>query len=74
MTVFLSAWSAFRPDGVRPGAPGHCSTHHFLRQPVSTWRHDALERIPTWRSQAGRSRSLSGASFFPSAGIHLTAW
>jgi len=22
-------WSAFRPDGVRPGAPSDCSTHHF---------------------------------------------
>jgi CspA family cold shock protein len=31
-----AAWSAFRPDGVRPGALSYCSTHHFFRQPVST--------------------------------------
>jgi len=34
--------SAFRPDGISPGAPGHCLAHYFSRQPVSTWRHDAL--------------------------------
>jgi len=26
----MMLWSTFRPDGVRPGAPGHYPAHHFF--------------------------------------------